>query len=112
MTGIKIAIAYVTFLVGKAGIKHFSPELLEDIQDHPLMYTFSCTTGVLTYIKLPSFLETSVVGGEIIKMCFAVFTTFLVLPLSFILRKILEYYYSKYFKKYENNPSKGDETNA
>jgi len=97
MTGIKIAIAYITFLVGKAGIKHFSPELLDDIQDHPLMYTFSCTTGVLTYIKLPTFLQTSVVGDELVKMVFAVLTTFLVLPLSFILRKVLEYYYKKYF---------------
>ena len=108
---IKIVLAYITFLVGKAGIKHFSPELLDDIQDHPLMYTFSCTTGVLTYIKLPTFLQTSLIGDELVKMVFAVLTTFLVLPLSFILRKVLEYYYKKYFPN-ENTDKPNQGTDA
>lgn len=110
MTGIKLAVAYLMFLISKSGIKHFNPELLEDIQEHPLIYISSCTAGLLTYVKLPNFLQINLISDELIKMIFAVLTTFLVIPLSFVLKKILEYLYNKHFKKYEKSNLSNEES--
>lgn len=91
-----ILIAFFSYL----GIRRFSPELLEDFRKHAIEYSVSVVSGLLAYMKIPFEIDyANPITAEVIKMTFAVLTVIFVIPVQFVVRKILDKIYLKYFKK-------------
>lgn len=91
-----ILIAFLSYL----GIRKFSPELFEDFRKHIVEYSISVFSGLLAYMKIPFEVDyANPITIEMIKMSFAVLTVIFVIPVQFIVRKVLDKIYIKYFKK-------------
>ena len=72
------------------GIKHFNPELFDDLKKHTLGYFISIFSGLFTYISAP--LPFKIDAGnpitmEFIKLAFAVLTVICVIPVQFVVER-------------------------
>lgn len=91
-----ILIAFFSYL----GIRRFSPELFEDFRKHFVEYSVSVVSGLFTYMSIPFKIDVAnPITMEFIKLFFAVLTVVCVIPVQFVVRKILDKIYFKYFKK-------------
>lgn len=89
-------IAFLSYL----GIRRFSPELFEDFRKNIIEYCISVMSGLFTYMSLPFEIDVAnPITLEFIKLFFALLTVVCVIPLQFVVRKMLDKIYIKYFKK-------------
>jgi hypothetical protein len=90
-------------IVSYMGIKHFSSEMFQDMKNHTGEYSIGVGSGLLTYFSIPFKIDVAnPITMECIKLFFAVLTVTCVIPVQFIIRKILDKVYHKYF----NNKNK------
>lgn len=97
MSGFKVLlIAFLSYL----GIRRFSPELFEDFRKNIIEYGISVMSGLFTYMSIPFKIDVNnPIIMEFVKLFFALLTVVCVIPLQFVVRKMLDKIYVKYFKK-------------
>ena len=81
------------------GLRHFSSEMFQDMKNHIGEYSIGIGSGLLTYFSIPLKIDIAdPITLEFVKLFFAVLTVTCVIPVQFVVRKVIDRLYHRYFK--------------